>query len=121
MQHIAFIIGAGLTKALESVAPIPLMWDFISVMAGYIYEDSGAYDRTILNTLAGLENAGVFENTRADSQALARRVLRSNRPTEPSLTREEADAFRKIMQERTKENIEELLQRSLEKARDESR
>lgn len=74
MQNIVYIVGAGLTKALESVAPIPLMWDFVSVMAGYIYEDNGTYDRTILNTLAGLQNAGGFENTRAEWQTLARRV-----------------------------------------------
>lgn len=94
------------------------MWDFVSVMADYIYEDGGTYDRTILNTLAGLQKAGVFENTRAEWQSLARRILRSDRETEPNLTWEEAEAFRKIMRERPKENIEELLQRSLEQARD---
>lgn len=118
MRNVVYVVGAGLSKALETTARIPLMPDFVSVMAGYIYEDSGKLDRVILTTLAELENAGVFENTREDWKRLALRVVLSDRDTEPDLTSGEAEAFKKVMQERPNENIEGLLQRALQKARD---
>jgi hypothetical protein len=118
MRHIVYVVGAGLTKALETTKRVPLMPDFVSVIADYIYEDNGKLDRVILTTLAELEIAGVFENTREDWKKLARRIELSDRDTEPDLTRGEAEAFKKIMQERPKENIESLLQRALQKARD---
>ena len=118
MRHIVYIVGAGLTKALETTFRIPLMTDFVSVMADYIYQEGGEFDRVILTTLAELENGGVFENTKEDWKELARRVVLSDRETEPNLTSEEAEAFKKVMQERPGENIEELLQRAVEKARD---
>ena len=118
MRHIVYVVGAGLTKALETTKPIPLMPDFVSVMADYIYEDNGKLDRVILTTLAELEIAGVFENTREDWKKLAQRIELSDRDTHPDLTKEEAEAFKKIMQERPEENIESLLQRALQKARD---
>jgi hypothetical protein len=118
MRHIVYVAGAGLTKALETTKRIPLMPDCVSVMADYIYEDSGELDRVILTTLAELEIAGVFQNTKEDWKGLAQRVELSDRDTEPDLTREEAEAFKKIMQDRPKENIESLLQRALQKARD---
>lgn len=118
MRHIVYIVGAGLTKALQTSARIPLMTDFVSVMADYIYQDNGELDRVILTTLAELENGGVFENTKEDWKSLARRVVVSDREREPNLTREEAEAFKRVMQERSAENIEELLQRVVEKAGD---
>jgi hypothetical protein len=95
------------------------MTDFVAVMGDYIWDDSGEFDRIILTTLAELENGDVFEHTEEDWKALARRVVKSDRNTEPDLTRAEADAFRTIMQQRPAENIELLLQRAVEKARDE--
>ena len=79
MRHIVYIVGAGLTKALQTVFRIPLMTDFVSVMADYIYQDNGDLDRVILTTLAELENGGVFQNTKQDWKRLARRVVVSPR------------------------------------------
>jgi len=106
MRHIVYVVGAGLTKALETTKRIPLMPDVVSVMANYICEDNGKLDRVILTTLAELEIAGVFENTTDDWKKLAQRVELSDRDTEADLSREEAEAFKKIMQERPEENIE---------------
>jgi hypothetical protein len=95
MRHVVYIVGAGLTKALQTSSRIPLMNDFVSVMADYIYQDNRELDRVILTTLAELENGGVFENTKEDWKSLARRVVVSDREREPDLTREEAEAFKR--------------------------
>lgn|SRR6266545_835016 len=119
VRHIVYIVGAGMTKALQATAPVPLMWDFVSVMSEYIYRDNGDFDRIILTSLAEMENAGVFEHTKNSWRELAQRVVRSDRDTEPDLTKQEADEFRRIMRERPPENIEQLLQRAVDIAADE--
>ena len=70
-KEIVYFVGAGLSKALEKPGkPIPLMYDFVSVMADYPAEDA-----VILQTLARLEYAGVFRWSSAGASDLARRVV----------------------------------------------
>jgi hypothetical protein len=118
VRHIVYIVGAGLTKSLESSARIPLMWDFVSVMADYIWNEDGSYDKTVLTTLADLEDSDIFEHQNAEGKTLARTVLNLvNGRGELSI--EDAKRFQMIMQERVPENIENLLNRALEKGEDE--
>ncbi len=55
-KEIVYFVGAGLSKALERPGKrIPLMYDFVDVMADY-----APRDKAILQTLARLEYAGIF-------------------------------------------------------------
>ncbi len=118
VRHIVYIAGAGLTKALETSCRVPLMWDFVSVMADYIWNSDGTYDKAILTTLAALEDTGVFEYSSVESKELARRVLDFvNGKAE--LSDDDAHKFQKLMQTRPEENIERLLNKALEKSANE--
>jgi hypothetical protein len=94
------------------------MWDFISVMADYIWERDGSYDKTILTTLADLEDSDTFEHSEAEGKELARRVLDFVNG-KADLSVDDAKSFQKVMQTRPQENIERLLSRALEKGADE--
>lgn len=94
-----------MTKALEKPdKPIPLMNDFIRVMAGY-----ADFDDVILTTLAELENAGVFESKCPEAEELARRVVGNDRSPETK------GAFKTAMAKRPPESIEQLLTNALAK------
>jgi hypothetical protein len=94
------------------------MWDFVSVMADYIWNEDGSYDKTILTTLADLEDSDIFEHQNAEGKTLARTVLNFvNGRGELSI--EDAKRFKVIMQERVPENIENLLNRALDIPEDE--
>ncbi len=106
-KNIAYFVGAGLTKSLEkSGKPIPLMYDFVRVMADYVRH--GGED-VILTTLAELENAGAFHATCPECMELARSVVGSNRPVSGG-TRE---AFSRAFRDRPSESIEDLLLRAI--------
>jgi len=56
-KQIVYFVGAGLSKSLEKPGKrIPLMYDFVSVMAQY-----APNDKVILQTLARLQYCGVFD------------------------------------------------------------
>jgi hypothetical protein len=103
MRKIVYFVGAGLTKALEKPGQrIPLMNDFIRVMAEYA--DS---DEVILTTLAELENAGVFQSKCPEAVELARLVVGKDRSPETK------NAFKTAMMKRPPESIERLLANAL--------
>lgn len=105
MRKIVYFVGAGLTKALEKPGkPIPLMNDFISVMAEYADSDD-----VILTTLAELEKAGVFESNCPEAAELARRVVGKNQTRSPEVK----SAFKTAMMKRPSESIERLLAKAL--------
>jgi hypothetical protein len=108
-RKIVYFVGAGLTKALERPGkPVPLMNDFIHVMAERIEEDK---DNVILGTLALLVSAGVFEHDCTE----ASRIIRSH-TNFYEWTPEERVAFRLAMMDRPPESIERLLENALEEA-----
>ena len=109
-KKIVYFVGAGLTKSLEKAEkPIPLMYDFVRVMADYVRYQG---EDVILTTLAELENAGAFQATSPEAQRLAKAVVGRNRDTSQG-TR---DAFRRAFRDRPSESIEDLLLRALELA-----
>jgi hypothetical protein len=98
-KEIVYFVGAGVSKSLEkSGTRIPLMYDFVQVMAEYADRDS-----IILTALAQLENAKVFEHKCSECAQLAREVLADNAPPETKR------AFKKAFMARRPESIEQLL------------
>jgi hypothetical protein len=104
-----YFIGAGLPKSLQIADfPIPLMWDFVRVLATY-----AASDPVLLTTLTQLEVAGVFEHSTPESLSLAADIA----PPKNS-TKEQRNRFLEILASRPDENIEHLLIRADEMAKD---
>ena len=105
-KRIVYFAGAGLTKSLEKPGvPIPLMYDFLQVMAGYARYQG---EDIILTTLAELENATVFEATCPKLQKLAQSVVGRDRDTR----QETRDAFSQAFRDRPSESVEDLLLRA---------
>ncbi len=103
MRNNLYYIGAGLTKALELPdRPVPLMYDFVRVMAEYVYDD------VVLTTLAELVNAQLLSTRSSTAEQLAGRVV-GRSPDRSATTR---DAFRMALQELPPESIEVLLERA---------
>jgi hypothetical protein len=105
MLRLVYFVGAGLSKALSLPnRPIPAMYDFISTMAHYVYDD------VILTTLADLENSEpypyAFESPEA--KRAAQRLVGRWAERTPSLRAE----FARALTERPTESIEDLLERS---------
>jgi len=105
-KRIVYFIGAGLSKSLEKPGKrIPLMHDFVQVMAEY--SDS---DNTILTPLAELENNGkAFQHECDDCARLARSVVQTDRSCATKL------AFKRAFMSRQPESIEQLLANALAK------
>jgi hypothetical protein len=61
-----YFIGAGFTKALEHRRPVPLMMDFVQVLARYARRND-----VCLMTLIGLEAMNVFRHRRPSLRTLA--------------------------------------------------
>jgi len=107
MRNIVYFIGAGLTKSLELPdKPVPLMWDFVSVMADHLDSD------VILTTLAQLENHNVYAWPSAEASALARALVGRQRDSNPELRVK----FRWALKNRPAESIESLLERAAQPA-----
>jgi hypothetical protein len=103
-----YFVGAGLPKSLQITGfPIPLMWDFVRILAHYAESDA-----VLLTTLTQLEAAGVFEHSTSESTALAKQIA----PPKTS-TPEERRRFLDLLASRPDENIEALLIRADEMAR----
>src|SRR6185436_2072680 len=60
------IVGAGFTKGLERRGQVPLMMDFVQVLARHARRDD-----TCLMTLIGLERTGLFRHRNPASRRLA--------------------------------------------------
>jgi hypothetical protein len=107
-KRIVYFIGAGLSKALEKPGrPIPLMYDFVSVMADY-----APHDPIILTTLAELENAGTFVWPSPYASHLAKRVVGANFDRSAA----SLDQFKDAMKRRPAESVEDLLLRASNEA-----
>jgi hypothetical protein len=99
MDRIVYFVGAGLTKALEAPGwPVPMMWDFVTTMADYLD------DPVVLQTMVDLEKTGLYK--RGSEEALS---LANGSPLD-------IPAFRLALKNRLPENIEDLLDKSLEKS-----
>lgn len=99
-KRIVYFVGGRLSKALERPGKrIPLMYDFVSVMAEYADRDT-----ILLTTLARLEDANVFEHECSECVKLAHEVLTENVPSETKR------AFKKAFMGRQPESIEQLLE-----------
>jgi hypothetical protein len=97
MYRIAYFIGAGLTKSLQtSGSPVPMMWDFVPTMAHYLQNDA------ILAAMVELERADLFEWKSAEAERLAGEEFPPDRA-----------AFKRALENRPAESIEDLLERSL--------
>jgi hypothetical protein len=105
MAHKLYFVGAGLSKSLEKTdKPIPLMFDFVSVLAEHL--DS----IVILASLCAFELADLYEWKSAEAKAIANDLsgtLRRGRC--PPDVRER---FRQALKNRPWESIEDLLERS---------
>src|SRR5712692_6388606 len=102
MRKLLYFVGAGLTKSLQLPnKPLPLMYDYISVMANYVTDD------VILTTLAALECEENYpykwEDT--ESKELAKRLNGPN--ADRSL--ENRSAFCRALKNKPYESIEDLL------------
>ncbi len=110
MRNIVYFIGAGLTKSLELPGkPVPLMWDFVSVMADHLDSE------VILTTLVQLDRYGVYEWPSKEAAHLAEKLGRQ-RPSDPTLREE----YRWTLKNRPAESIEALLQRAPQRGGDDS-
>jgi hypothetical protein len=104
MKRIAYIVGAGLTKALQDSFRVPLMRDFVSVLADHLD------DNVILTHLAEMEAEALFENSTPDTRAFAQTLVNDKGRTPAARAK-----FKAMLQGRPSENIETLLQRSLDR------
>jgi hypothetical protein len=105
MRKLLYFVGAGLTKSLQLPdKPVPLMCDYISVMANYVADD------VILTTLAALELEEPYPYRWEDleSKELAKKL------TGPNADRnlENRGAFALALKNKPSESIEDLLERA---------
>ena len=101
MDHVLYFVGAGLTKSLQRPGrPVPMMNDFVSVMADYVENN------VILTTLAQWEvlHDPPYKYRLQGIVDLAR-PLADSRDRSP----ERRAAFRRALKNRPAESIEELL------------
>lgn len=104
MRKIVYFVGAGLSKSLERPQePIPLMYDFISVLADYLS------DKVIRIFLAKLEHMEPcpYQWDSPEAKALAKKLL-ANLPTASA---EDLDTFNRALKNRPFESLESLLEK----------
>jgi hypothetical protein len=107
-RQIVYFVGAGLSKSLEKAGKrIPLMYDFVQVMAEY-----ASRDKVILQTLARLQYADAFDWPCPEAADPGHSVLFGrDDPTPDMLVR-----FTDAMMRRPSESVEDLLLRALQRA-----
>jgi SpoVK/Ycf46/Vps4 family AAA+-type ATPase len=106
MRKVLYFVGAGVSRAMaKPEQPIPLMWDFLSVISGYLYDD------VILTTLCQLENSDPYPYrwnwTRA--REVAPQLVGKNANRSPAMRARFADALRT----RPTESLEDVMDRVL--------
>ena len=107
MRKIVYFVGAGLPKSLElPQKPIPVMYDFVSILADYLWDDR---DDVILTFLARLEQMKPcpYEWKSPEAKELSKRLLEN--PADRS--QENCEAFKRTLKNRPFESIERLLKR----------
>ncbi len=106
MARRLYLVGAGLSKSLEKGGkPIPLMFDFVSVMAEHLD------NRVILATLCAMELADMYDWKSAEAKTIANSIsgiLTETRPCPPEVRGQ----FKRALKNRPWESIEDLLERS---------
>lgn len=106
MRNFLYFVGAGLSRALQRVGkPIPVMKDFVSVLAEYMGADP---DNVILTTLAELERAGLYDWPSPEAEQLADKLVKQGKNPEPT----DVARFRQALRNRPFESIEKLLEKS---------
>jgi hypothetical protein len=99
-RHIVYVVGAGLTKALEQLPyRVPLMQDFVSILADHLDDDA------ILTHFAEMESEGLFAASTPTTATLGKQLANKIRRTPAAIAE-----FKELLQRRTPENIETLLQ-----------
>jgi hypothetical protein len=96
-----YLVGAGLTKSLETTRRVPLMMDFAHVLADY------AYNEVVLKTLAGMEVGNVYRTACDECLRLARTLLGDGRVADA-----ERHRFAALVRNRQPESIEALFERT---------
>ncbi|MBI2211015.1 MAG: hypothetical protein HYU47_10550, partial [Deltaproteobacteria bacterium] len=97
MRNILYFVGAGLAKSLELPSkPVPLMYDYISIMADYLYDD------VILTTLAQLEKKNLYKWKDPSTRALAEKLTAERK-------QKDREAFKRALKNKPSESIEDLL------------
>ena len=99
MSLSVYLVGAGLTKSLELSRRVPLMMDFISVMADYVQND------IILNTLITLELGGVYATPCAECKRFADNV----KSDLSAVASSDRTRFANLLKGRSPESVEDLL------------
>jgi len=105
MDHALYFVGAGFTKSLQKPGrPVPMMNDFVSVMADYVEDD------VILTTLAHWE---ILKDSPYGYRPPG--MMELARPLAESTDRspERRAAFRRALKNRPSESIEKLLENVL--------
>lgn len=103
MRKIVYFVGAGLPKSLElPQRPIPVMYDFVSVLADYLSHD------VILIFLARLEQMDPYpyEWKSPRAKELSKRLLGNA----PDRSPENLEGFKRALKNRPFESIESLLE-----------
>ncbi len=105
MRKILYFIGAGLTKSLELPGKsVPLMYDYISVMADYLDDD------IILTQLADLELGEPHPYKWKDIQTIELAKILTGENADRSV--ENRDVFRRLLKNKPWESIEDLLEKA---------
>lgn len=100
-RRILYFVGAGLTKSPEITgSPVPLMTDFVHVMAHYAEDDD-----VILTTLARLEVARRYTHRNETLEQLASKLLDESQEH----SKEDVQAFLRLVKLRVPESVEDLL------------
>jgi hypothetical protein len=95
-----YFVGAGLTKSLELTRRVPLMVDFVPVLADYLDSND------VLNTLVQMEIGRVYKTACDDCLSLAEQIGRDV----PAADRATRDRFAALVRSRSPESIEALFQ-----------
>jgi hypothetical protein len=97
-----YFVGAGLTKSLELTRRVPLMMDFVPVLADHL--DSNV----VLNTLVQMEIGRVYKTACDDCLSLAEQIGRDV----PAADRATRDRFAALVRSRPSESIEALFEQA---------
>ena len=101
MAATVYLVGAGLTKALQLARRVPLMMDFVRVLADYVGND------VVLNTLVKMELGEVYEIGCDECKQFASQIGKDV----PTATQEQRDQFATLVRSRQPESIERLFER----------
>lgn len=105
MPNTVYLVGAGLTKSLQTDRPVPLMMDFVRVMADYLEADDS---NIILTTLAEFENYATYEWPCQEATALAKSLVGRN----ADRGAENKARFARCLRNRPSESVEDLMERA---------